>query len=416
MADPFERMALPLTAVDPDPVFAARLRARVARALEHTRGAEMTQTVSTPSPVGARAEITPYIIVSGARSAIEWYAEVFGAKTVGDPIMMPDGSIGHAELDLSGARLMLSDGSAGAGVEPPEPGAGAAVSLHLTVADADAVFDRAVASGAHPERAVATYEYGRMGVLRDPFGHRWMVMTEPSRRGRHGNIGYVSLWVPDVGLAAEFFSQVLGWRYGPASGPGGRQVQGLSLHHGLWGSSEAHTLFCCYEVDSVPDALARVRAAGGTAEDPVVEPFGLTAMCTDDAGVQFAVFEPLEDSAAGDLSAPNGTAHGDLAYVTMEVEDSARTRAFYGSVLGWRFSPGRVPDGWGVDDVIPMTGISGGHESVTTVPMYRVDDIAVAVRLVRDLGGSATDPEVQPYGISSTCTDNQGTRFYLGQL
>jgi predicted enzyme related to lactoylglutathione lyase len=92
-----------------------------------------------------------------------------------------------------------------------------------------------------------------------------------------------------------------------------------------------------------------------------------------------------------------------------------RARAFYGSVLGWRFRPGRVEDGWQVDDVAPMTGLSGGHGQATTVPMYQVDDIEAAVRRVRDGGGSASDPEVQPYGITSTCTDDQGTRFYLGQ-
>ena len=32
MADPFEQMALPVTEIDPDPIFAGRLRARVARA------------------------------------------------------------------------------------------------------------------------------------------------------------------------------------------------------------------------------------------------------------------------------------------------------------------------------------------------------------------------------------------------
>jgi predicted enzyme related to lactoylglutathione lyase len=47
--------------------------------------------------------------------------------------------------------------------------------------------------------------------------------------------------------------------------------------------------------------------------------------------------------------------------------------------------------------------------------MYRVDDIHAAVERVRAEGGSATDPERQPYGLSSTCVDDQGTRFYLGQ-
>jgi predicted enzyme related to lactoylglutathione lyase len=99
----------------------------------------------------------------------------------------------------------------------------------------------------------------------------------------------------------------------------------------------------------------------------------------------------------------------------MEVVDSARARAFYGTVLGWRFNPGRVPDGWQNDGVVPMLGMAGGRSPATVVPMYRVDDIAAAVARVRDRGGTATDPERQAYGLSATCTDDQGTRFYLHQ-
>ena len=106
---------------------------------------------------------------------------------------------------------------------------------------------------------------------------------------------------------------------------------------------------------------------------------------------------------------------GDVSYITMEVVDSVRTRAFYGSVLGWRFTPGTIADGWQVEDIVPMTGLSGGHEAATTVPMYRVDDVAAAVDAARRAGGTATDPEAQPYGLTSSCADDQGTRFYLGQ-
>ena len=118
---------------------------------------------------------------------------------------------------------------------------------------------------------------------------------------------------------------------------------------------------------------------------------------------------------AGRLAA-NGLRHGDLAYVTMEVRDSAAVRAFYGAVLGWRFTPGRVDDGWGTQDVVPMTGLHGGHQVATVVPLYRVDDIHATVARVRASGGTATDPERRPYGLSSECVDDQGTRFYLGQL
>jgi predicted enzyme related to lactoylglutathione lyase len=77
---------------------------------------------------------------------------------------------------------------------------------------------------------------------------------------------------------------------------------------------------------------------------------------------------------------------------------------------------GRVEDGWGVEDIVPMTGMQGGHEQPTAVPMYRVDDIDAAVERVRAAGGTATDPQRQPYGTTSECTDDQGTRFHLGQL
>jgi PhnB protein len=46
------------------------------------------------------------------------------------------------------------------------------------VEDVDAVFARAVASGATVEREVENQFYGdRAGQFLDPFGHRWFVAT-----------------------------------------------------------------------------------------------------------------------------------------------------------------------------------------------------------------------------------------------
>jgi predicted enzyme related to lactoylglutathione lyase len=135
-------------------------------------------------------------------------------------------------------------------------------------------------------------------------------------------------------------------------------------------------------------------------------------MCEDDQGVPFSLYEWRGDAERGP---DNGRRQGDLSYVTMEVPDSAKARAFYGDVLGWRFTPGRVEDGWGIDGVAPMMGMAGGRRPATVVPMYRVDDIDGAVARVRAAGGTATDPQRQPYGISSECSDDQETRFYLGQ-
>jgi predicted enzyme related to lactoylglutathione lyase len=415
MPDPFEALRAPDTPIDPDPAFAAGLRAQVERALTLPRGADVTDLVLEHEPAPATTStVTPYLAVAGAERALDWYAEVFGARLLGEPIVMPDGRIGHADFEIDGATFMLSEQYPEIGVVAPSPDEGVQISLHLTVDDVDAVVGRAATAGARVERDPANYEYGRNGVIRDPFGHRWMIAGDPTTPGpRHGDVGYVSLWVPDVDRAATFFAGVLGWQYGPGSGPQGRQVEGLTLHHGLWGGEPRSTLFCCFAVDDVDEAVRRVRAAGGQADEPYRQSYGRIAECVDDQGTRFAVFTPPGGTTG--TGPPAGTRPGDVSYITMEVVDSVRTRAFYGSVLGWRFRPGRVEDGWQVEAVAPMVGISGGHDEATAVPMYQVDDVEAAVARVRGAGGTASDPAVQPYGVTSDCVDDQGTRFYLGQ-
>nr|WP_233899432.1 VOC family protein [Pseudonocardia dioxanivorans] len=115
---------------------------------------------------------------------------------------------------------------------------------------------------------------------------------------------------------------------------------------------------------------------------------------------------------------PDTTRPGTLTYLTIEVPDAGRARAFYGTVLGWRFGPGRVPDGWHVrsasgDETSPMTGLHGGHDAAQVVPMFVVEDVAGAVAAVRAAGGTADDPADAGYGVSARCTDDQGAAFWL---
>ncbi len=422
MADPFDRLRLPLTSAEPDPAFSQRLRARVQRALDLPKGATVSDLViETPVFITQRQAITPYLAVAGARAAIDWYGQAFGARLTGEPIVMPDGRIGHSELEISGALVMLSDEHPEIGVSAPVPGQ-ASVTLYLEVADADESTARATAAGAHLERAVADYPYGRMGVLRDPFGHRWMVRSEPAASVRpdraesglrHGDIGYASLWVGNAEHAAGFFSRVLGWR---TVGTDGRfHVEGQSLPLGISSTPDRSTLYPAFAVRDIAEAVRLVRKAGGAADEVTTEPWGLACMCTDDQGTRFSAFQPAGGVATTLRAQRSDSRPGDLAYVTMEMPDSAKARSFYGSVLGWHFSPGSVPDGWRVEDPHPMVGLSGGHVDATLVPVYQADDIAAAVARVRETGGTATDPEARPYGMSSECTDDQGTRFGLWQ-
>ena len=118
--------------------------------------------------------LTPYIAVADARRAIDWYAEAFGAQVTVEPIVMPDGRVGHAELAVGDGTWMMSDEHPELNVEAPAPDRGAAVTLHLVVADVDDLVARAVAGGAVLDRGPEdSPPVGRVAVLRDPFGHRW---------------------------------------------------------------------------------------------------------------------------------------------------------------------------------------------------------------------------------------------------
>ncbi|MDF5758136.1 VOC family protein [Spongiactinospora sp. TRM90649] len=239
-------------------------------------------------------------------------------------------------------------------------------------------------------------------------------MTTATGTGlRHGDIGYASLLTPDVGRAADFYEEVLGWEYGPS--PRGRRVEGVTPSFGVW-EGEDNTVLPCFAVDDVAEAVRRVGEAGGGASPAVRKPYGLIAHCLDDQGLRFAVYEP-----AGDPRPVHEHARqGDLAYVTIEVPDSAAARAFYGHVLGWEFIRGSVRDGWAVRrdgaEISPMTGMSGGAERPAVVPMYAVDDIRSAVATIWNLDGTAGEPQAMPYGLLAECADDQGSRFYLGQL
>ncbi|MEV0839240.1 VOC family protein [Actinocatenispora sera] len=415
MTDPFEQLREPVTPVDPDPAFARALRARIERALALPSGViPMTTTIPPEAATTPRPAAVPYLAVADARAAIDWYTEVLGAVVDGEPVVMPDGRIGHAELAIGDGVLYLADEHPEIGVAAPRPNA-AAVSLVLPVGDADAVRAAAIDAGATGDRPPYDGYGERMAWIVDPFGHRWglhspLPAAEPAYRT--GDVGYVSLWVPDRDRAARFYRAVLGWDV-PA-GPR-RHVSGQLPAIGLWSTAEGPTLFCCYAVADARASAEAVRAAGGRAGEPIPEPFGTVVECVDDQGTAFAMYQPPA-SHVGARPPANGRRHGDLGYLTLEVVDSAKARAFYGSVLGWRFAPGSVPDGWQVEGPVPMTGLSGGHERATAVPLWRVDDVAAVVAAVRAHGGTASDPERQPYGLTADCADDQGLRFHLGQL
>jgi PhnB protein len=125
-----------------------------------------------------QSTIVPYITVKGAARAIDFYKNVFGAVESGARYTEPGGRVGHAEISIAGARIMLSDEHPEIGVLSPDTLKGTPMTLHISVPDAAATVAKAAAAGATVQRAVEDQPYGeRSGTIKDPFGHRWMIAT-----------------------------------------------------------------------------------------------------------------------------------------------------------------------------------------------------------------------------------------------
>ncbi|CAN5293924.1 VOC family protein [soil metagenome] len=129
-------------------------------------------------PLTATA-LTPYVCPRRCGEAIDWYVEVLDAAEDGQRYVDPDGRIGHAEILIGSARMMLSDEYLDYGVVAPPPGnTTATFALQLDIEDADATVAKAAAAGAVVQRAVDEQLAGyRMGTIMDPFGIRWMIST-----------------------------------------------------------------------------------------------------------------------------------------------------------------------------------------------------------------------------------------------
>lgn len=303
--DAMDVLRIPIEPVDPDPTFAARLRRELQDALmEPNRprgGRHMSdqETATTAEEVFAwPPALTPYIMVADARRAIDWYVDVFHAHQRGDVYEMPDGSIGHAEVGIDDSVLMLAEASPSMDVPVAAPAADERTfshTLHLQVDDVDATVLRAADGGADVERRPTDEPYGRVAVVIDPFGHRWMLNRPPAGATRviHGDVAYVTLSTRDAERAKAFYGAVLGWQFAPGNVPDGWQIEGRTPMMGLHGDPVNEPgASVCYRVADIEAAIARVREHGGEAADPQRQPYGLLAECTDDQGARFELWQP----------------------------------------------------------------------------------------------------------------------------
>ena len=174
--------------------------------------------------------LTPSIVVSDARRAMDWYVEVLGAQRRGELYVNADGTIGHAEVAIGDAVLMFSEASGlwpEVPVRAPDSPATFSHSLHLDVNDVDAATERARRGGAQVEREPADQPYGRSSVIVDPFGHRWILLRRPARVSglRQGDVANVTMAARDADRAKDFYEAVLQVPFSPG-------------HRGAWRTGE----------------------------------------------------------------------------------------------------------------------------------------------------------------------------------
>ncbi|MDR3036039.1 MAG: VOC family protein [Kitasatospora sp.] len=302
MTDPFEALREPVTPVDPDPDFAGRLRTRLTREVFASPGGTMSQPTAATRVEREPAwppTLTPYIVVSDARRATDWYVEVFGAQRRGQLYVNADGTIGHAEVGIGDAVLMFAEPSdlwPDVPVRAPDSPATFSHTLHLEVDYVDASTERARRGGASVEREPADQPYGRGSVIVDPFGHRWMLLRRPARatRLRQGDVANVTLVARDAYRAKEFYEAVLQVPF--ISGhPGAWRTEETTPPLGIWSPEGAEPgVQLSYRVDDIAAAIERVRAAGGRADEPGRRPYGLLAECVDDQGATFHLWQPAD--------------------------------------------------------------------------------------------------------------------------
>jgi PhnB protein len=129
-----------------------------------------------PVPPGYHT-VTPMLVCRHAAGAMDFYAKAFGAK-VRARMLMPDGSIAHAEMQIGDSRIMLGDEMPQMGASAPQTVGGSPVHLFLYVKDIDGWFARATAAGATTDMPPTDMFWGdRYGKLTDPFGHKWSMAT-----------------------------------------------------------------------------------------------------------------------------------------------------------------------------------------------------------------------------------------------
>jgi PhnB protein len=413
-----------------------------------------TMASSTQAAPDSRAIVTPYLSIRNAASAIDFYKRAFGATEI-SRLVQPDGRIGHAEIDIDGAKIMFADEFPEIGFQSPESLGGSPARIHLDVKDVDAVARRAVEAGATLVRPVADQFYGdRSGQLLDPFGYTWTISThketlsseemqrrieemsreqggaEPSekkfiREGFHTITPYII--VPGTARLIEFMKAAFGaeerFRIGR---PGSENVimhAEVKIGDSIIELADANPQFpptpatILLRVDDVDAVFDRAVESGVTVIQPVADQdYGVrSATVLDASGNRWNIFRPAEGNAIF-KDFRSVTPHFNPVRAPAMIEFLQKA---FGAQEIYR---AQLPDGTIPhaqvrigDSIIGMGEAHGPYQPMPgTLHLYVPDADALYERALRAGAKSIQPVADQPYGDrSGGVTDPFGNRWFI---
>ncbi|HEX5995647.1 MAG TPA: VOC family protein [Jiangellales bacterium] len=115
------------------------------------------------------SRVDPWVISHDTAAEIAFLTQVFGAtETPGSRMLDDAGRIGHVEVEIGGAVIMLFDLHAGWPAVPAH--------LRIYVDDVRRAFDEALRAGAQAVTEPTEMPFGeRVARVRDPQGHLWWI-------------------------------------------------------------------------------------------------------------------------------------------------------------------------------------------------------------------------------------------------
>jgi uncharacterized glyoxalase superfamily protein PhnB len=126
--------------------------------------------------LSAVLKLVPPLVVQDAARAIEFYIQGLGATETVRYVNKRHATISHADLALEDSTFSVTEEARAWNTDAPPSLGGSPVIMQLHVDDVEASFERMREAGATVVFPLVDFSGARVGRVRDPFGHLWILI------------------------------------------------------------------------------------------------------------------------------------------------------------------------------------------------------------------------------------------------